>query len=198
MRRLAWGAGLIGGFPPAAHAHLVNTGFGPYYDGLAHVLMAPADLLAVVALGLLGGLNGVPQGRALFFLLPSGWLGGGAIGLAWPGIGLTPLFGALSLGVLGVLVALDRSVPRLPWLVLVAGVGLLYGYANGSALGASGEGWLPLAGSATAVAVLAALLPAAVLSLHAQWARIAVRVVGSWIVASSILMLGWIGSGQPL
>jgi hypothetical protein len=27
--------------------------------------------------------------------------------------------------------------------------------------------------------------------LHASWARIAVRVAGSWIAASGLLMLGW-------
>jgi urease accessory protein len=32
--------------------------------------------------------------------------------------------------------------------------------------------------------------------LRASWARIAVRVVGSWIAASGLLMLGWAGRGR--
>jgi urease accessory protein len=41
-----------------AHAHLMNTGFGPFYDGLAHPLMSPEDLLPVAAMTLLAGLGG--------------------------------------------------------------------------------------------------------------------------------------------
>jgi len=41
------------------------------------------------------------------------------------------------------------------------------------------------------VFVLISLTSAFVVQLQAPWARIAVRVVGSWIVASGLLMLGW-------
>ena len=40
---------------PPAHAHLMNTGFGPFYDGLTHLFLTPEDLLPVVALALLAG-----------------------------------------------------------------------------------------------------------------------------------------------
>ena len=33
-----------------AEAHLVTTGLGPVYDGIAHVLLTPEDLVPVVAL----------------------------------------------------------------------------------------------------------------------------------------------------
>jgi len=42
-----------------------------------------------------------------------------------------------------------------------------------------------------AVFVLVALAAAFVVRLRADWARIAVRVAGSWIAASGLLMLGW-------
>jgi hypothetical protein len=41
------------------------------------------------------------------------------------------------------------------------------------------------------VFVLVALTAALVVQLRAHWARIAVRVAGSWIAASGLLMLGW-------
>ena len=41
------------------------------------------------------------------------------------------------------------------------------------------------------VFVLLALAAAFVVQLQAAWARIAVRVAGSWIFASGLLMLGW-------
>ncbi|MEY2605702.1 MAG: hypothetical protein QOH31_3518 [Verrucomicrobiota bacterium] len=42
------GFAVLGGFclcPAAAHAHLVQTGFGTFYDGVAHIFLTPADLL---------------------------------------------------------------------------------------------------------------------------------------------------------
>ena len=34
-------------------------------------------------------------------------------------------------------------------------------------------------------------MAAGVVLLHQQWTRIAVRVVGSWMAAMGLLMLGW-------
>jgi hypothetical protein len=39
--------------------------------------------------------------------------------------------------------------------------------------------------------VLVTLVSALVVSLGKPWARIAVRVVGSWIAAIGLLMFGW-------
>ena len=39
--------------------------------------------------------------------------------------------------------------------------------------------------------MLLALVAACVVSLHQQWARMAVRVAGSWMAAIGLLMLGW-------
>src|SRR5262249_60944076 len=46
--------------PTPAAAHLNSTGLGPVYDGGAHFLASPEDLLAVFALGLLAGARGAP------------------------------------------------------------------------------------------------------------------------------------------
>ena len=43
----------------------------------------------------------------------------------------------------------------------------------------------------TAIFVLVALVAAFVVSLRAPWARIVVRVAGSWIAAIGLFMLGW-------
>jgi len=48
-----------------------------------------------------------------------------------------------------------------------------------------------LLGLVFAVFVLVALAAAFVVRLRGEWARIAVRVAGSWIAASGLLMLGW-------
>jgi hypothetical protein len=51
-------------------------------------------------------------------------------------------------------------------------------------------GALALVGLVSMVFVLVAICAASVIGLRWPWARIAVRVVGSWIVASGLLMLG--------
>jgi urease accessory protein len=54
--------------------------------------------------------------------------------------------------------------------------------------------WLS-SGPAFAVFVLVAFAAAFVVRLRAEWARIAVRVAGSWIASSGILMFGWAARG---
>jgi hypothetical protein len=66
---------------PSAQAHLMNTGFGPFYDGLTHLFVTPEDLLPVIALALLAGLRGPRFGRVVLFALPVAWLVGSAAGL---------------------------------------------------------------------------------------------------------------------
>jgi hydrogenase/urease accessory protein HupE len=98
-----------------------------------------------------------------------------------------PAVTASTLLVLGALVALDRKLP-LPLLTgLAAGLGLFHGYANGTAK----LGPLALSGVAATLFVVVALVAAFVLSLRRPWTRVAVRVAGSWLVAISMLMLGW-------
>ena len=71
-------------------------------------------------------------------------------------------------------------------------VGLYHGYLNGSGMGQLGTAAAALLGLVCAVFVLVALVAALVVWLRAEWARIAVRVAGSWIAASGFLLLGWV------
>ena len=60
-RRLAIGGAVFAAavlWPSPAEAHLVTTGLGPVYDGISHVLMSPDDLVPILAMALLFGLNG--------------------------------------------------------------------------------------------------------------------------------------------
>ncbi len=76
--------------PAPAAAHLVTTGLGPVYDGISHLLVSFDDLLPVLALALLAGLNGAAAGRRALFLLPGAWLLAGFAGHA---LRLAPLPG---------------------------------------------------------------------------------------------------------
>ncbi|MBW1869889.1 MAG: HupE/UreJ family protein [Deltaproteobacteria bacterium] len=183
-------------YPSISHAHLVNTGLGPFYDGVSHLAMSPDDLLSALALALLAGLSGARAGRHVLFLLPPVWLLGGLFGLGMEQEVSLALFSILSFLVAGALVALDRKLP----LMLISGLtfcfGFLHGFLNGTAIAQVGGGFLALFGISVAVFVLTALISALVVSLKAQWARVTVRVAGSWITAIGLLMLGWTYRGM--
>ena len=66
----------------------------------------------------------------------------------------------------------------------------MHGVFNGAAL-KQGRGTLGLLGIMVTLFVLVALASAFVVSLKTPWMRIAVRVAGSWIASSGLLLLGW-------
>jgi hydrogenase/urease accessory protein HupE len=176
-------------WPSRAAAHLVTTGLGPVYDGIGHLLLTPEDLLPVLALALFAGLRGTASGRKALFLLPAAWLAGGLAGLA---VGSAPAFPvpALSFLLLGGLVAADLRTPVGVVAGLAVALGLVHGFLNGEAL-RPGAGALGLLGIMGTLFVLVALISAAIVSLERPWARVAVRVAGSWIAATGMLTLGW-------
>jgi hypothetical protein len=52
-------------------------------------------------------------------------------------------------------------------------------------------GALGVVGIVSTLFVVVALAAAMVVAIRVHWARIAVRVAGSWIVAIGLLLLGW-------
>ncbi len=175
--------------PSAAMAHLVNSGLGPFYDGVLHLLLSPGDLLGLVAAALLAGLRGP------VLLLPVVWLCAGLVGLALPIVVSLPWLGVGSFVLLGVLVACDLNLPQSAVAALTGLFGLVHGLLNGSALAVIGAGLMSLLGIAATVLVITLLLSALVLTIRADWLRIVVRVAGSWVAAVGMLMFGWLMKG---
>ena len=176
--------------PSTVEAHLNTTGLGPVYDGLLHFFLSPEDLVPVLALALYAGLRGAPHGRQALFTLPAAWLAAGFVGMTLSTAAGGTLT-ALSFLLLGGLVAADVKLSLQATTVLAALLGFLHGYLNGAAMGQPGAGSLALVGLVSGVFVLIALSAAFVTRLRWPWSRIAVRVLGSWIAASGLLMLGW-------
>jgi len=176
--------------PSRAAAHLVTTGLGPLYDGFLHFALTPEDLVPVLALALLAGLRGVTHGRRALFVLPAAWLLGGVIGLTVQG-GVSPSWTALSFVLLGGLVASDARLSFGATTLLAALLGLGHGYLNGSTLAQPWLGAVGLLGVVAAVFTLVALAASFVVPLRAVWARVVVRVAGSWIAAIGLLLIGW-------
>jgi hydrogenase/urease accessory protein HupE len=175
--------------PSRAAAHLVTTGLGPVYDGIGHLLLTPEDLVPVLALSMFAGLRGATAGRRTLLFLPLAWLTGGLCGLLFEIQTPFPI-PALSFLFLGALVAADRRMPAHGVAALSIALGIAHGFLNGTALQQGPEA-LGLIGIMATLFTLVALVSALVVSLERPWTRIVVRVLGSWIVASGILMLGW-------
>jgi urease accessory protein len=188
-RALTVGLGLAL-WPSFVDAHLVTTGLGPVYDGLVHFALTPEDLIPALGLALLAGLRGAAHGRRALFVLPAAWLLGGVLGLTVPH-SAGALTTSISFVLIGALVAADAHLPLSATTALAVALGAVHGYLNGAAMAQPGLGGAAVLGIATAVFTLVALVASAIVPLRAAWARIVVRVAGSWIAAIGLLLVGW-------
>ncbi len=182
---------ILVGIPTPAHAHLMNTGFGPFCDGLTHLFVTPEDLLQVIALALLAGLRGPSVGRAVLVTLPVSWVFGSIVGLLLTPQWALPAASAVMAIVLGALVAADKRLRFDIIIAITIAAGFVNGALNGMELARTGSSTLLVLGVATSVFVALALLAGQAASLRAMWARTTARVAGSWIAASGLFMLGW-------
>jgi urease accessory protein len=119
FRRALGVAGVLLLLPAPSHAHLVNTGLGPFYDGVSHFALTPEDLLPALALALLAGQRGSRAGRLALFALPAAWLVGRLVGLAFPTITYAPVLTTVSFLALGGLVATEARL-RPEWVAALA------------------------------------------------------------------------------
>jgi hydrogenase/urease accessory protein HupE len=176
--------------PLPAAAHLPTSGLGPAYDGILHLLLSPEDLIPLIALALLCGQRGAPFARRILWVVPLAWFAGGVTGM-FAATSHGEAFSGVSFLLLGGLVALNAPVPLAVLTALAAVFGFFHGYLNGTGINRFDDGAYVLAGLAATVFVVVAVCASLVIPLRRPWARIAVRVVGSWIAASGLLLLGW-------
>jgi hydrogenase/urease accessory protein HupE len=178
--------------PNSAQAHLVTSGAGPFFDGVAHFFVSLDDLLVVVALALLSGLLGKTAARGLVLVLPLAWFVGMVLGLSLSdridGSGWATAFTLLVGGLL-----LSFSVKLPTWMIaLIAGmIGLAHGSWNGAAMRATETSAIASLGIVAAAGVVALVSSATAVSIQKPWQRIALRVIGSWVAAFGLLALAW-------
>jgi hydrogenase/urease accessory protein HupE len=190
VRALLLAIGWLAAATPA-QAHLMNSGFGPFYDGLAHPLLSPEDLLPALAVILLAGLGGARQGRCVLATLPLAWLAGMAGGWAIGLPGVPAWLTAVATAAIGALVASDVRLPLTLVVAIAAALGALHGYDNGRDLAATTGALVAILGIASSLFATTSLVAGQVTVLKAPWARLAVRICGSWIAAVGLLMFGW-------
>jgi urease accessory protein len=171
-----------------AWAHSPIPGIGNFYNGALHPLVSPAQLIVLLALGLVVGQGGLAAARApLVGLLLALLAGLAAHRLA--GDPDTDRMLLAMAAVLGLAVAAAWRAPA----VLLSAMAALVGVAVGVASGPTGlEGsarWTTLAGTLGAALLLTTYVAAMVTLIKAAWLHIAVRVIGSWLAAAALLVL---------
>lgn len=164
-------------------AHAVNTGLGPFVDGLIHPLVSPDDLIAVIALSLLAALRGLRSARQAVLFLPASWFMASCL-FSFEG-NLWAVLSTLVTCLLGVVVAADAPIPTPMVAVLAMAVGVLHG-------GINSEGLLQAIGTSLTLLLLVAFFAGQTVLIQQGTPRIVARVVGSWIAAIGMLALGWI------
>lgn len=191
-RGIRWIAGLLFGLAAsgAALAHTGDHGTG-LAAGLAHPFMGLDHLLAMVAVGVLA----VQAGGRRLWLLPATFVSvmaagavAGAYGLALPQVeGMI----ALSVLVLGLLVALAASAEWRWPVALIALFALFHGHAHGAEMPGLSSPLLYFAGFIAATAVLHAIGVTAGVALKARPAILrtggmAIGLAGSWLLVATL------------
>jgi urease accessory protein len=159
----------------------------PLFAGLLHPLVVPAHVLAIVALALLIGQQGWRRGVPIAFSVAM-LTGLGAIAMAY-----VPKFSEETLlaltAITGLLVALARSLPQGPGVLLAAAIGLSLALDSPPEALALMQANLSLLGTALGAVLLLLALLQGTSRLRHHWQRIGARIAGSWIAASAILVL---------
>lgn len=175
--------------PETSLAHSPIQGIGNFYNGLLHPVLVPAHLLLLIALGLFLGQQGIKRVELALGVFAAATLAG--LVLAWfsIGAGIEILVLALSAAI-GLLVAISLHVPLIWCVVIALLAGLLLGIDSAQEELSGRDKLASLFGSGVAIYFLA-LYPMALADYFNReaWQKIGVRIVGSWVAASSLLVL---------
>jgi urease accessory protein len=172
--------------PTAALAHPAIPGIGGFTGGMLHPLLIPAHAMALVAVGLLIGRAPLRGLLAIAFTLA---LVGG-LGALITGVGETAAANVLLVAsaIAGVLLAIAVATPLVAAPLAIV-IGAAVGLDSPPQEISVGLALRALAGTAIGAGGLVALIALCAARLHRPWQTIAVRVFGSWIAASAILVL---------
>jgi urease accessory protein len=182
-------AGLATLSPLPAFAHPMQ-GVGDFYAGMLHPVITIETVLSLIALSLLAGQQRREAAIHLLAAFPAALIVGALLASlrdAPSSLGIVQLI--LTAG-FGILVAFARPVPS--WLLVALGavLGVTAGWANAAELVGQVSRLRFIAGLAVVGLLLLVYGNGLVRNLKREWTQIAVRVVGSWIAAVSILVLG--------
>ncbi|GAA5125065.1 hypothetical protein GCM10023212_26010 [Luteolibacter yonseiensis] len=175
-----------------ASAHMAVEGAGEIGNGALHPVMTPAHVLLLLGLGLLlGQQTPLDLGKRLRVFAPAS-----AAALLFTFTGTIreinqPVLIALSLCV-AILVALEKRLPRFvpEFLCTLTAIGI--GIDSAVETGDTGTILKTLIGTWLAMnAIVFYIAICASNGADKQWAKVGVRILGSWIIAISLMVLAF-------
>lgn len=175
--------------PEISFAHSPIEGLGNFYNGLLHPVFVPAHLLLLIATGLLIGQQQLENLELILGTFVVAALSG--LTLAWFSVGEGAEIYILGLSTaLGLLVAIGLNMNWL-WPVIIALLaGFLIGIDSAQQELSGKDKLVTLFGNAVAIYFIALYVMFLVDQFNKQeWQKIGIRIIGSWVAASSLLVV---------
>ncbi len=175
--------------PVSALAHSPIEGIDSFYNGLLHPLFVPAHLLLLIALGLFIGQRGSEKNQVAIVVFLGAILFGLAV--AWFDVALQLELSLLVVAaVVGVMIASNLAMATIWCTFIAAVVGLFLGMDSAQESLTGKEKLGSLFGSGVGIYLLF-LYPMAFADYFNKrhWQQIGIRIIGSWVAASALLVL---------
>lgn len=175
--------------PNLAVAHTPIQGINNFYNGLLHPALVPSHLLLLIAAGLYFGQQELKETQvALFSFIPAVVLGLVTSGFS-PG-SKVEIFVLVWAAIIGLLIAASPRIPMYWYSVIGAVAGFSLGFDSAQETLSGKDKFIALFGSGVGIYFIS-LYPIGFAEYcnKKHWLRIGVRVLGSWIAASSLLVL---------
>ncbi len=175
--------------PTPGLAHVPFEGLNDLYNGLLHPVVVPAHLLLIIGAGLFLGKQGsgiVPPSLLVFSLFTGAGLLATLFSIKGGGEKSLLALAAIT----GLLTAVNFKIPMVLCLLVAALTGFLIGLDSAQDVLVGRAKWFSLLGSGLGICFLF-LYPLAFTDYFGDknWQQIGVRIVGSWVAASAILVL---------
>jgi urease accessory protein len=180
---------VIGLLSSAAFAHPMK-GVGDFYAGMFHPLITVETLLPLLGLSLLAGQQSRETAIKMLATFPSALALGTLFILFRPVPARLATLELMITASLGLLIALRRRVPVWIPIGLSVFVGLSIGWTNSAEITGDVSAVRFVAGLSVVGLLITSYGIGLVRHLKLEWTQIAVRVVGSWLAAVGILVLG--------
>jgi len=175
-----------------AFAHSGERGAGGFISGLAHPVLGPDHVIAMVAVGMWGVFLGPPALWLLPIIFPLVMAFGGVLGIVGVPLPAVETGITASAIVLGLMVALAARPPLWIAAVLVGAFAIFHGYAHGKELPDDANALAFSAGFVIATGALHLIGIAFGLLGHWPAGRLVVRVAGGAIALAGLAYLSGI------
>ena len=182
---------LFAAIPGVAYAHDgTNLGLGGFLSGMVHPVLGYDHLLAMLSVGIISAQIG---GRAIW-TVPATFVSvmaiGGVLGLINIGLNVTELGIAVSLVILGLVIAAERKIPTLIVMIGVGFFAIFHGYAHGAEMPDTAEPFLYALGFLVGTALIhIAGVVIGDISRHYERGKVVLRVGGALIAVVGLLFI---------